>query len=392
MSEIRNLTQYIKQAYVKKAEFGYHGTAALKKGRGMCFDMDYLTTNTGELAVDPFGGRGLKEVAIPSASNANSFAGVLTENYPANPNGLQRQVQLALPGGCAMVSQRVISTSGLGRITCVVDSTVGDGNSGLFAYGGLPGRGSAVPLQTLVAATDGNLAIADLGMASDGVYAAGTDLTTITLTGAGTALGYVATTVAADKYEMTVLEGATASEGATRANLGIYPVVNATGANTFTVKGDTGDTGMIITLTKKDLLMLVYLEDGGESGCADYVSPNNGAARQFILNQGGTTFICGAGITTLSGNSTVNTLADPITIGGSHGAIKKAFNVLSALVTSDYIVTVTSGKQASDTTTQLATIVLDAAHDEVVLEWHGNMGGSTTGTWVDLIHIGATFT
>jgi len=389
MAEIRNLTNYIKQAYEKKAEFFTKGTSALKKGRGMCFDLDYATTTTNETATDPFGARGLKMVDVPSASNANRFAGVLTQNYPANPNGLIRKVQLALPGACAMVSQRVISTAGVGRITCIVDSTAGNGNSGLFAYGGLPGRGSAVPLQTLAAAASGNLAISNLAGNAVGVYSSSTGLTTITLSTAGTALGYTSAAVAADGYECTVLDGATAATGATRATPGVYPVVQAVTADTFTVTGNTGSVPMTICLTKKDLLMLAYLEDGEESGLSDYVTPNNGAARQFVLNQGGTTFVCGGGIT-VAGNSTINTLADPILIGGSHGAVKKAFNCLSTITTAGYLVTVTSGKQAADTTSALATILLDTAAEEIVLQWHGNMGGSTAGYWTDLMHVGAT--
>ncbi len=387
---ITNLVQYQNQFYTRKAIFIYRGTTALKKGFGMCYDLDYLTTTTKQTATDPFGARGLKEIQVPAVANANRFAGVLTQNYPADANGKVKMVELALPGGCAMVSQRIISTSGLGRITCIVDSTVGNGNSGLFAYGGLPGRGSAVPLQTLAAATSGDLAISDLAGGTTAVYSSSTGLTTITLTGAGTALGYLTETVAADGYEMTVLDGATAATGATRANPGVYPVVNATGTGTFTVTGDTGSVPLTICLTKKDLLKMVYLEDGPESGLADYVTPSNAAARQFVLNQGGTTFIVGGGIT-IGGDSTVNTLADPITIGGSHGAVKKAFNVLSTITSNDYIVTVTSGLQA-DIATGMATIVLDTAADEVVLEWMGNMGGATTGVWLERMSVGATFT
>lgn len=392
MAELINSVQHEKGFYFKKAEFIYRGTAALKKGRGMCFDLDYANSSTtGEKAADPFGTRGLKEIQVPSASNANRFAGILTMNLPANPNGHVRKVQLYLPGACAMVSQRIISTVGLGRITCIVDSTAGDGNSGLFAYGGLPGRGSAVPLQTLVAATSGNLAISDLAGGTTAVYSSATGLTTISLTGAGTALGYDGTTIAADGYEMTVLDGATAATGAVRANPGVYPVVNATGTGTFTVLGDTGSFALTICLTKKDLLMMAYLEDGEESGLSEYVTPKTSAARQFILNQGGTTFVVGGGIT-IGGDSTVNTLADPITIGGSTGAVKKAFNVLSTITSNDYIVTVTSGFLASDTTSTMQTIVLQTAKDEVVLEWYGNMGGSDAGRWVDQFHVGASFT
>jgi hypothetical protein len=387
----RNLTNYIDRKYENLADFVYTGTAELKRGHGMCFDFDKVTTTTKQTATDPWGRRGQVQVEVPSASNANRFAGVLTQNYKADPNGKLKIIQLAMPGGCAMVAQRIISTIGIGRMTCIVDSTAGNGISGAFGYGGLPGRGSAVPLQTLAAATGGDLAISDLGMGSDGVYSAVTGLTTITLTGAGTAMGFLTVAVDASDYECTVVEGATAAEGATRANLGVYPVVQAVTANTFTVLGNTGDAGMMVFLTKLNLLKLAYLEDGVESGLSDYVCPNNAAARQFVLNQGGTTFICGAGITTLSGDSTVNTLADPITIGGSRGAVLKAFNVLSTLVTSDYIVTVTSGLQA-DIATGLATAVFDTAADEVVLEWMGNMGAATAGVWCERMSIGATFT
>lgn len=388
---MRNLATYYKQAHIIAGEFVYHGTAALKKGYGMCFDLDYLTTATGETATDAFGGRGLKEIAVPSASNANRFAGVTMDNVPADALGRPRLVRLALPGGCAEIAQRIISTAGVGRVTCIVDSTAGQGLSGLFGYGGLNGRGSAVPLQTLAAATLGNLAISNLAGGATSVYDAGTGLTTVTLSGAGTALGYTSAAVDASAYEMTVLDGATAATGATRCTPGIYPVYQATGADTFTVVGNTGDGAMTICLTKVGLLMLAYLEDGPESGLSDYVTPKNGAARQFVLNQGGTTFICGGGIT-IAGNCTVNTLADPITIGGLGEGARKAFNVLSTITTSDYIVTVTSGVQAADTTTAMQTIVLDTAADEVILQWHGNTGGGTAGYWTDLMHVAATYT
>jgi len=376
-------------AYKRTALFVYRGTTALKKGHGMCFDLDYATTDTGQTATDAYGGRGKKVVQVPAVANANRFAGVLTNNYPARTAGYQL-VELALPGGCAMVSQRVISTAGVGRVSCVVDSTAGDGNSGVFAWGGLSGKGSAIPLQTLAAATSGNLAITNVAGAAASVYAAGTGLTTITQTGAGTAMGYTATAVDASAYEMTVFDGATAAEGATRANPGVYPVVQATGANTFTVTGDTGDGALTTSLTKADLLMLAYLEDGLESGLVDFVTPNNGAARQFVLNQGGTTFICGG--TTLTGDSTVNTLADPATIGGLGDEGRKAFYALGTTTTSDYIVTVTSGISSADHTTALATIVIDTAADEVVLQWQGSIGPSTVGAWHDTHHVGCTYT
>ena len=393
--EIRNNANYFKQPVMKTNQFVSYDTGALKRGYGMCFDLDYYASGSTAAEIVTAraaagGQKGLKTVARPSATNANRFAGVLLQNYPANPLGKARMVQLAMPGGCAEIAQRVISTDGVGRVTCIVDRTAGQGLSGLFGHGGLKGRGSAVPLQTLAAATSGDLALTNTGGTAVGVYSAVTGLTTITLTGAGTALGYVDEAIAADAYEMTVLGGATAGTGVTRCTPGIYPVVQATGADTFTVTGNTGDGAMTTFLTKKDLLMLAYLEDGEESGCSEYVVPITAAAQQFVLNQGGTTFICG-GIT-IAGNCTVNTLADPIALGGNGDGAMKAFNALGKTTTSDYIVTVTSGIKASDTITTLATIVIDEAADEVVLQWRGNMGVGTAGYWTDLMHVAATFT
>ena len=89
MSISRNLTQYQNQAYYKKAIFVYLGTTALKKGTGMCFDLDYVTTETGQTATDKFGARGQKVVEVPSSSNNGAFAGVLTQSYPARSSGRQ---------------------------------------------------------------------------------------------------------------------------------------------------------------------------------------------------------------------------------------------------------------------------------------------------------------
>lgn len=380
MSSIINSTQHEKGFYFKKAEFIYRGTAALKKGRGMCFDLDYANASiTGEKAADPFGTRGLKEIQVPSASNANRFAGVLTMNVPVNPNGHVRKVQLYLPGACAMVSQRVISTVGITRLTCIVDQTAGDGVSGVFGHGGLTGKGSAIALQTLAAATGGNLAKANDTGTATGVYASNTGLTTVTLTGAGTALGYDGTTIAADGYELTVVGGAVAATGhATvgRAIEGVYPVVNATGSNTFTVRGDTGDAAMTTFLTKKDLLMLAYLEDGDESGLSEYVTPKVSAASQFVLTQGGTTFVVGG--LTLGGDSTA-TLADPVTIGGLGDGARKGFYALATNSSNSYLITVTSGlKQAG---TSLSNIDFLTAGEYTMLVFNGNYGPGTAGLW-----------
>jgi hypothetical protein len=382
---IRNNGTYFKQPVTNVGQFVYYGTAALKRGYGMCFDLDYYLSGSSAAEIVTAraaagGEKGLKTVAVPSATNANRFAGVLMHDVKADANGKAKLVTLALPGGCAEIAQRVISTDGVGRVTCIVDQTAGDGLSGLFGHGGLCGRGSAVPLQTLAAATLGNLAKAnDTGTASC-VYSGATGLTTVTLTGAGTALGYVDAAVAADSYELTVVGGATAATGhATtgRAVEGIYPVVQATGADTFTVTGNVGDpTGATTLLTKKGLLMLAYLEDGNESGLSEYVTPKVSAASQFVLSQGGTTFVCGG--LTLAGDSTA-TLADPITIGGLGDGARKAIYALATNVTNSYLVTVTSGLKVGGGA--LANVDFLTAGEWTEFHWEGNFGPGTAGLW-----------
>ena len=379
MTQARNLAGYINKRYEEIIEVVYTGTAALKRGFGMCYDLDVLTTTTGQTATDAWGRRGLKEVQVPAPANANRFAGVLVQNYPADANGKLKLIKLAAPGGTAMVSQRIISTSGVTRLSCIVDQTAGDGISGAFGHGGLSGNGSAIALQTLAAATGGNLAIANDTGTATGVYDSATGLTTVTLTGAGTALGYVATTVAADSYELTVVGGAVAATGhATvgRANEGVYPVVNATGANTFTVTGDTGDAACTTFLTKKNLLMLAYLEDGSESGLSEYVTPKVSAASQFVLTQGGTTFVVGG--LTMAGDSTA-TLADPTTIGGSGDGARKAIYALATNVTNSYLVTVTSGLKLDGSA--LANVDFLTAGEYIMFVFNGNYGPGTAGLW-----------
>ena len=385
---IRNNATYMKQPIINVGEFMYYGTAALKRGYGMCFDLDYYLSGStaAEIVIARAansGDKGMKVVAVPSATNANRFAGVLMGNVKANPLGKGVLVQLALPGGCAEIAQRVPSTVDLTRVTCIVDHEAGDGLSGMFGYGGLCGRGSAIALQTLAAATGGDLAKENYTGTAGGVYSAATGLTTVTLTGAGTAMGWTSVAVDASDYELTVLGGADATGTAAtgRANKGVFPVVQALTADTFTVTGNTGDTAacgfMTTFLTKKDLLTLAYLEDGMESGLSEYVTPKIAAASQFVLAQGGTTFICG-GAMTLSTTSTA-TLDDPVTKGGDGDGARKAFYMLYTVTTHGLLVTVTSGLKT--VRTALANLDFLTAAEWAELQWVGNFGPGTTGLW-----------
>jgi hypothetical protein len=372
---MRNVVNYRKQAYYKKAMFVYLGTAALNKGDGMCFDLDHVTTETGETATDPYGARGMKVVERPSSSNNGAFAGVLTQNYPARTNAGYQKVELYLPGGCAHVSQRVASTINSGLLTCIVaenDSGVTTLLNGKWGFGGLPGRGSAIPLQTLAAATLGNMAWQCIEGTAVAVYSSTTGLTTITLAGLGTACGYVSAAVDASDYELNVFGGATAADSTTeRCPSGVYPVVQATGANTITVTGDTGDGALTMTVTKTNRLRLVYLMDGRESGLSCYFLPETAAVITPIIDSGA--------IITLGG-LTMAADCEPVVNDGTIPGQRLALIMLATVVTKELLWNITSAMDMEEGT--LSTIEMNTAGEFATFEWiNFGVNAAATGTW-----------
>jgi len=370
---MRNLVQYRKQAYMKKALFIYLGTAALKKGDGMCFDLDYVTTDTGETATDPFGARGMKVVEVPKSSNNGAFAGVLTQNYPARSSGMQ-MVELALPGGCAMISQRTTSTINAGLLTCIVaenDSGVTTLLNGKFGFGGFPGRGSAIPLETLAAATLGDMAFQNTTGVATTVYSSATGLTTVTLVAAGTALGYVDAAIAAADYEMSVFGGATAADSTTeRVPSGVYPVVQATGANTFTVTGDVGDGACTVSITKKNMLRLAYLMDGRESGLSCYFLPETEAVITPIIDSGAVIVL---------GGLTMAADCEPVVNDGTISGQRLGFFMLGTVETKELLWNITSAMDMEEGT--LNTIEMDTAGEWATFEWINFGPTASHGEW-----------
>ena len=379
---IQNLVQYRKQAYTKKALFLYYGTAALKKGYGMCFDLDYVTTETGQTATDPFGARGMKVVQVPSSSNNNAFAGVLTQNYPARSSGVQK-VELALPGGCAMIAQRVTSVINAGLLTCVVgEDDSGDTTliNGCFGYGGFAGRGSAIPLQTLAVADEGDMPMQEITGVCTSVYDSATGLTTFTCaTGTpGTYMGYVAAALDASKYEATVWGGATAADSTTeRCPSGVYPVVQATGATTFTVTGDCGDGACTVTITKKNLLKLAYLLDGEESGLSAYFLPETAAVITPIID---------SGMIIVLGGLTMAADCEPVINDGTIDGMRLGFYMLGTLTTKEMLVNITSAFTLSGTGIAggtLSSIEFCTPGEWATLRWRQfGPAASTYGAWL----------
>lgn len=354
---LRNLINYRKQAYTKKAEFIYLGTTALEKGRGMCFNLDYYTSTTKEAVTDPFGARGLKVIEVPSQSNNMAFAGVLTQSYPARASGMQKVV-LDLPGGCAMVKGILATTINSTRLTCVVPSallaTSGYiGCGGLWGHAGLPGRGTAIALQTH---TDGTDLPWENDLVGAVVYTSSTG--TITLSNLFTY---------ADEGDVVwILSGGVANI----AHVGKYYIKTRTSADAVIIAATPG--GDVVTDAAADgaklavavvpaaePLTLVYLCDGEESGLMEYDTAVLGATTAMMAG-GWTNVIAGVA---LSGNHT------PGVADGLFPGMKKTYKLHGSLTGNLIITPSTVG--IMPTGAALATVTLSASLGQGDFEWTG---------------------
>lgn len=374
---IRNMVRHYNQPPQFKERVWFVGSGALKKGRGVCYDLDVAGTGTGETATDPWGRRG-NSVDTPSTSNNLAFAGVTTQAYPAKSGG--QFIDIFVPGSICEVQVGIASTiysqSAGTRHTCSVNS----GDAGAFTMPGLPGRGSAIALETQAQATGGNITFTSLD--GSAVTSWTSPSLTITKTGIGTACGYGDATIDPTEFRVIVLGGATTLDSTTAvATQGDYPVVTAPSADTITIATNIGTACAITIYVVKNTYscVLCKLEDGPESGLQQVLTPKSATAIQSMV--GGTTFIAG-GLTV--GTDSTATLADGIEEGQL-----KAFAGLGTLTTNDWLITVTSGLKVGGGA--LATIEIDAATDQAVLVWYGNLGLSTSGQWrIIEVYIGST--
>ena len=103
----RNLAHFGVQQRAFKEKVWFSGSTAVRKGMGLCYDLDTVTTDTGETATDPWGRRG-RLVAVPSTSNNNSFAGYATQAYSAKTGG--QEIEIYVPGSICEVEVGIAST------------------------------------------------------------------------------------------------------------------------------------------------------------------------------------------------------------------------------------------------------------------------------------------
>lgn len=358
------------QAKGHKASVWFSGSTALKKGMGVCYNLDTYTALSGQAVTDAWGRRG-NEVQLPGTSNNLAFAGVTTQAYTAKTGG--QRIDIWIPGSICEVACGLPTVINSTRLTCSVNSA----DAGRFTLDGFKGRGSALALQTKANAAGADITFYSLDGSATAAYAA--SVTTITKTGIGTACGYGDDDIDPTEFVVVILGGADDATGGDAssgemATTGEYAVLTAPTADTITIATDIGDCDVALYVIKNTYpTVLCYLEEGPESGLQEVISPRDALAAQSMV--GGMTFLAGG--YTMAADSTA-VLADGIVEGQLKG-----FAGLGALGTQDWLLTVTSGLKLAGTA--LATLEFDAATDVAVLQWFGNMGLSASGLWRHLV-------
>lgn len=373
---IENLVRWMNQPRENKVRKWFPGSTEIKKGMGLCYDLDVAGTGTGELATDGWGRRG-NSVAVPDNTNNLAFAGVSSQRYPAKSGG--QVIDIHPPGSICEIAVGLPTAITSGILTCSALSV----DAGRFTVDGFPGRGSMVPLQTKAQASGADMTFSSLDGTATSSWSSPS--LTITKTGIGTACGFGDADIDPTNFLVVILGGADDAAGGDAttgelATLGTYAVVTAPTADTITIATDIGDCDVTLYVIKNTYpTCLGYLMNGEESGLQEILTPQDAVAVQSMV--GGVTLLCGG--YTMAADSTA-TLAD-----GLRNGQKKGFAGLGTLTTKNWIITVTSGLQ-HDGSTGLASVSLNAAAEEAVVEWHGNFGTNTAGVWQLLSYVGAT--
>jgi len=337
--------------------FWYYGTTDLKDGQGLCFDNTYATTSTGQTAADPFGGRS-RAVALPTTTNCQAFAGWVVGDITAQTGGRQVRVQRAVPDNTVEARVDIATTVNSTYVT----ASVGTDIAGVaLADGRIPGKGRLLALQT----------VAVKASRTDGT--AGPVYNALDATGSITTAGVLTDTAAftyATEGDRVVIVGAASAAGAAITDgsggsvLGEYVIGTWTSANQVTLTGYVGDATAIISYVVVRGYPKVLCrcdQDSRESGLVEFIQPIASTAVNPTALVG-TTKVCGG---TLTAADSTATLAD----GTLHGQ-RKIIEEIAALVTNNYVVTVTTGFSFTGLTrTAVATATFDGVSDRISFEW-----------------------
>ena len=358
----------------------YTGTDAIEAGTGVCYVSNYGTATTDD------GSRNVR-VERPSTTNHNSFAGYVKSRKPADATG-QNWLTIYLPGSVCPVLVGTAATIKTGRISVCTTGLAGmsiGSTTGL----GLPGRGSAIPLQTTPTATTTS-APGPISSVLDG--SGSLVVTTKTLT--KTALF----TNAAVGDKVICVGGALAADSTHPLTPGVATIVTRTSADVAVLDGAFGGTAGDTVVCSAYVLradangnasgtVMCQTEEGPESGLIEWMTPLTADTTAAMV--GGTTLVFGGTGFTLAADH-VASIADGTQLGQ-----RKFIYCYGAITTSSFAVTATSanlkgqvqGASPTYTVTQfsaLTSVSFNAAAETAMLEWDGSKG------WCVVYYVGAT--
>ncbi len=330
----QNLANYFRQARAHPRKVWFTGSTALLKGVGLCYDMDYTSSEDGEAATDGFQGRG-GWVALPTQSTNNHFAGVTSRAYPAQTNG--QIVEIYEPGSICQVAVGVNTVVGETILTCSASA----GDPGRFTQPGFIGRGTALALETNASAI--------LSTLDDGTTIMDSSTPTIPTLTIG--IDFIANSVTINDTVIIVA----GEDNDTNAIIpGPYSVASVTSDTALIITDDGvgarpsdggSDLKFIYYIIRGNPTVLAYLYDGEESGLQETLapsSPGEASADTFIVMSGGKTRFAGG--YTIATNNARESLADGLYLGQ-----KKSFECLGAIGTSNIEIEFdTAGKQNDD--------------------------------------------
>ncbi len=337
----------------------YEGTDPVRKGEGVCYNSDYGT------ATD-FDARRTNHVERPKPGNNLMFAGVAARDYSgAHQNAGGQFIEIFNPGSVCEVAIGKDVTINTGLVTAQAGGGQG---AGRFSFEGFPGRGSAVPLQTVSSI---------LERVVDGSGSLATDGVTLTVN---------------DSSDMSpgdvVVMLASEDEGSDKKIVpGKYTIDSITDSTTIVLKSSavgatpSGALNCSYYVYSNNVTALCKLLDGEESGLIEIVSPpNTGSTGVMSWMQGGKTYINGN--VTISSANAEGDLADGEFIGE-----RKGFALLAAVSTNNVRADMaTNGKQIDNGSgtglLTLASADFSAAGDLLFLRW--------VGYWQEQGHDGVT--
>ena len=338
----------------------FTGSTALDKGIGLCYDADAGTAGDVEPDRD-------NHVELPSLTNAMHFAGVTVRKYKAVTGG--QWIYIYEPGSVCEVALAGDCAVGVGILTCIAAS----GAPGRFsAHKGYPGRGSAVPLQTVTGMLE-----------SDFTGVASLDTTGLILTDSSATFETNEVAAGDRVFILGIKTTAAAAQSGTPAE---YEVASVTSETVLVLTAAATTTGaaltcsyFVVTGNPTALVLLQGSLYSRESGLIDYVMPpmtGHAATATFVCSDFGVTYLLGGYDTATEASRKI--LLDGVVLGQ-----QKGFYCLGAVGGSyDIEIDVTTGGIQADGSTAIATLLFDAADEQAYLTHFG--------VWVEDWHLGGT--